>query len=305
MSGFLRRLVFLTIFTAVGISFAAQSQPFSTPEKGLAKQEGSKDGENPARSNKDQKAAPNVTVIVNQEKPAPHESDESKNSEDIKIQRQLARFTGGLVIVGFIQAVVLALTLVAIIIQAVLMGKHAGHLKNLAAETKNNANAFINSQRAWMVGTKPGYDLEMESGKVANIVYQCSVANVGKTLSRISEIGVTLRKTESLEKIPADPTPTYQSEEVRQFNRIIVVPDDFIRVRAKLSQELTWKENADIKDRKSFVYAYGFVKYLDVSGESRETRFCHRYSIATLGEFSDSDVFEPCIQAPPEYHKAT
>ena len=55
-----------------------------------------------------------VTVIVKQESAASHQPTATDSQEDIDIQRQVAGFTKWLVIVGFIQAAILALTVWAV-----------------------------------------------------------------------------------------------------------------------------------------------------------------------------------------------
>jgi hypothetical protein len=313
MAMLFRYLILLTIFAAVGVPCAAQSQPFSTPEKGVAKQESGKSTENSAASDKEKNPAPNVTVIVNQEKPAAHKSDESKNSEDIKIQRELAKFTGGLVVVGLIQAGILALTLVMIAKQASLMAEHAGHLRNLAAAAdKNaaaallNAQAIMNSERAWMAGLNTPQKFTSAPEVNENIVYFCKITNAGRTASRILEVRVAFRKIATLDQIP--PEPTYQKGEIFPFNKIVVVPNDYIPMSTALFPPLFDNEYSAIRDRKLFTYGYGYVRYLDIFSKNdedfRETRFCHYYFISTPGDVP-TEGFTACIQAPAKYHEAT
>jgi hypothetical protein len=64
-----------------------------------------------------------------------------RSSDDIEIQRQLAKYTKNLVWVGIGQAVVLALTLIVIWRQATLMKAHAEHLKSLAAAAGSSTAA--------------------------------------------------------------------------------------------------------------------------------------------------------------------
>jgi hypothetical protein len=64
-----------------------------------------------------------------------------QSSDDIEIQRQLAKYTKNLVWVGIGQAFVLALTLIVIWRQATLMKAHATHLKSLADAAESNTIA--------------------------------------------------------------------------------------------------------------------------------------------------------------------
>lgn len=211
-----------------------------------------------------------------------------------------------LVIVGVGGILVAVRTLNAIASQAQTMERQTAATEKAAEAAKKSADAVINGERAWMVGTEPSYVVETNTGKIQNIFYGCSIKNVGKTPSRIQEVGLTLRKIDSLEKIVPDPTPTYRKEEIRQFSGIMVVPGESLAIRpVKLSEELSWAENAAIDDHKLFVYGYGFVKYLDVFDYPRESRFCHYYFVPGPEVPKDERGFGPCIKAPPEYHKAT
>jgi len=67
----------------------------------------------------------------------------AQHSEDIEIQKKLAKYTEYLFWAGILQAVVLFGTLIAIFWQARLMREHAGHLHELAGAAKENANAAL------------------------------------------------------------------------------------------------------------------------------------------------------------------
>ncbi len=87
MVGLFRGMVFCLVLAAAGVAFAAQTQPSSTPQQKVAKQE----------------------TRLGAEK-----SNENKDDENIAIQRKLAKFTFWLVVVGFIQAAILAATVCVI-----------------------------------------------------------------------------------------------------------------------------------------------------------------------------------------------
>jgi len=77
-------------------------------------------------------------------------SDGEESRENLQIQRELTRYTGLLVLVGFLQALVLGGTLFVVLRQATIMNRqteimttHAGHLERLAgtADTSSKATA--------------------------------------------------------------------------------------------------------------------------------------------------------------------
>jgi hypothetical protein len=88
-------------------------------------------------------SSPDQTAIAPSQKiePPVDKAKTGKSSDDIEIQRQLAKYTRNLVWVGIGQAVVLALTLIVIWRQATLMKAHAEHLKSLAVAAESSTIA--------------------------------------------------------------------------------------------------------------------------------------------------------------------
>jgi len=166
-----------------------------------------------------------------------------------------------------------------------------------------NAQAFINSERAWMAGFRTDQKFDVRPPEGQNIAYSCILKNVGQTPSRILEVGLGFSKITSFSQIA--PEPVYA--ERQQFNRMLVVPNDSFTVSVGLIPQLISGEYESIRKEKLFVYGYGFVKYLDMFSRDdkniRETRFCHCYQVAKTGE--PFEGFRPCIEAPDSYHKAT
>src|SRR6266536_6285903 len=91
----------------------------SAPEKRIAKQDGGAETKKPDSAGTEH-ASPNVTVIVKQESAPSDKPTNPQSQENIEIERKLARFTKWLVIVGFIQAGILGLTVWVIYQQVVL-----------------------------------------------------------------------------------------------------------------------------------------------------------------------------------------
>ena len=166
----------------------------------------------------------------------------------------LACFTGLLVVVGLCQILFLWRTVKA--------------TQDNASAAKLSAEGLINSERAWMAGFSERKQ-QFATASSENIGYICYVKNTGKTPSRILEIGIAFRKTDSLGNIPQE--PAYREEEKTSFNTIVVPPDDSIPISANLSPPFTGDDYVSFRDRRLFIYGYGFVRYLDVFDKQRES----------------------------------
>jgi len=101
---------------AVGVTLLAQSQPSSSPKERVAEQNSGAQTEKSDARREATRPSPNVTV-VKQEGTADHQTRDTKADENIAIQRKLANLTGWLVVVGSIQALILAGTIWAIVNQ--------------------------------------------------------------------------------------------------------------------------------------------------------------------------------------------
>ena len=104
--------------------------------------------------NGDQTAPKSPSVIVQVGTP-PSDAESNQSREDIRVQRELAQYTGLLVLVGFLQAAVLAATLWVVRRQATIMGRqteimttHAGHLESLAAAADASSKATTEMRTA-------------------------------------------------------------------------------------------------------------------------------------------------------------
>jgi len=273
-----KRSVLALVFASIGIALSAQAKPFGTPEKGVTKQSSSPNTENTTTSEKDKDTGAGVTVIVNQEKSPGNKPNESETDENIQIQRKLANFTAWLVVVGFIQAAILFFTVRAIIHQA---------------------SVSKNTERAWMIGSPNMPKLDIPESAV-HLLYVCNLKNTGRTPARILQVGLAFRQAKSIADIPQ--TPSYGSDEISSVNRILLVPQDSF-----VNQTISPVTNAGyiaVKNRERVLYAYGFVKYLDVFGKSHETCFCHCYYVPGTYELQ-IEGFRLCAEAPSAYNTAT
>ncbi len=108
-------------------------------------------------------------------------------------------FSGLLVMVGILQFCVLWR-------QAKIMGEHARHLDNLAKAAKDNAQALISSERAWIlvdIGKLPPFAPEPNLVQILWIFP--TIKNYGKTVARITRVTGIVKLIPEGEKLPIAP----------------------------------------------------------------------------------------------------
>jgi hypothetical protein len=238
------RYVLLAIAT-VGIIVAQ-----GAPEKRVAKQNGSAE----TKSADTEHPSPGVTVIVKQESAAPDRPATPQSQEDIAIQRKLARFTGWLVAVGFIQAVILGFTVWAIVRQT-------------------NANrAWISvdidwDRKRWSDGKFHLIDSSGTSGDhtVFEAVLVCR--NEGKSPAWIDE---KRAKCELFTEIPA--TPNLRATEIVQLGPEPIGIGQAIPHTSKIPMFMAGEGRFQ---EGKIIIVYGVVKYRDAFG-SYQTTFGYR-----------------------------
>jgi hypothetical protein len=113
-------------------------------------------------------------------------------------------------------------------------------------------------------------------------VFKVKVVNIGKTPARVIRSSVRYVLIDSLEALPKE--PDYGALDPEQD--LIVAPHEVeepeasLVSRAVLEQPdglLSWKDHTAIVERQKVLYAFGFVRYLDIHGTKRETRFGYCY----------------------------
>lgn len=228
----------------------------------------------------DQPSSPTVTLVNNQAS-APDTSRTDDNP-----RRWYASPEWWLVILGFP-------TLFFLGVQAVLARKSAD-------AALLNANAIINSERAWLVAKPVIIGGLQPTGKHGALAFKWVITNAGRTPARILETDAVMFRIEygDLQKLP--PEPHYPGSRSVSMNRVVIVPGDSIEVTwlVEDGEEFTKDEVFRIADGKLTMIAHGFVKYLDNFGNARETRFCHhRVPLNEGGEH-----FQLLVSAPPAYN---
>jgi hypothetical protein len=203
-----------------------------------------------------------------------------------------------------ITALLLLLTLGAVIWQATLMHHHAVQFEKLAEATKKQVDSMTASERAWL--TAKVLDFEEPPPKSNMIWIEIPISNHGKTPARVHSIAATSKLVPVPKDAIADATPgklpgipEYSDPnrviELRGYDIIIAPGDTFKHLHVYI-----WpKEWNLIKISEFTLYVYGTIEYFDTVGKDlHTTRFCSIYSIPApnFGE-PTGFMFSPCIPA--------
>lgn len=291
----MRKIVaIIGILTAVGIVCAQ-----GPPKEGVAKSGSSVGTQTTAKSQNEQHPASNVTVVVNPPTAPASDEAEKEKAEDIAIQRKLAHFTRQLVIVGGLQTLVLAGTLVLIGIQANLMKVHAEHFEKLAGATELNARILLNSERPLMVMHTELMEGSQNSAVVAT--------NQGRTPAMITTLSLhTVKIIPSTTSLPVPPV----YDEATQIDAPIPVVTKGRPYIASLNEMQArdlcktpdlW---AKVQSGEYTLWVYGILYYEDLLNTpgkaSHQTGWCCKYMTAW-----PSSSNRLVIAGPPGYNYYT
>jgi hypothetical protein len=313
---------------------SAQAKPQNPPKKGIATKSASEAG-----SESEHRKHPNTNSPApppgNKEAPATTNGDAAKSEqENLDIQRKLEWFTGGLVIVGMMQAFtmiwqacLLRGTLKTIDQQATDARSSSGAAASIAQQTlaaierqakhmedqsralvqsvavahesakvaQKNLDAMINRERARVRVEIVGLDMGESGFARVNFAVHCH----GPTAAFISDARVRSElgtSTEAPSEIPIFPMriPPVLTNPKTQDH-------SYIWNAIGLSKGEIGKFNGG----EQIVHFWGFVKYKDVFGVDRETSFCHVYKAAHLKMLNGS-VFRTWVtNGPPEANRET
>jgi hypothetical protein len=263
MVGLFRGMVFCLVLATVGVAGSSQTKPSSPLEQRVAKQDARLGADKSETTGKEPSNPPNVTGVVKQENPSSHKPDENKDDENIAIQRKLANFTWRLVIVGCIQAAILALTVWAIIGQT--------------RTTKNTERAWVMVDVAHDAAKWAGQKNEKvrmlegsgNSGDSTAFYAVLTCRNEGKSPAWVYERRAKFEITSS----PLPLKPNFDSAE-----SVEVEPTPLGTGQAlPHTDQLEWPAQArgHIQQGQMAV-VYGIVKYRDIFDNRRQTTFGYR-----------------------------
>ncbi|HEY2858738.1 MAG TPA: hypothetical protein VGJ21_10010 [Terracidiphilus sp.] len=158
----LKRLAILAVLVISAVRLLpGQQTPTGTPKQGIAKQEGAGKGQVQPQAQGDNKAAPKPMASGPQ--PTTPSCDEScqQGRQNLQIQNRLALFTGGLVVAGFFQLVLIGVqafflwqTRSDVHTQAEWMKAQTGHMKRQVAVAEKQAKMLRFQTKVFMFQAK-------------------------------------------------------------------------------------------------------------------------------------------------------
>src|SRR5580704_3714502 len=252
-----------------GLSFATQSKTFDKPEKEAGTQNGGLSAEE-ITSKTDNGAAPLWLQSSVRNLPPAIKPNENQDDENIKIQRKLANLTLWLVIVGFIQAAILAGTISAVLYQA---------------------SVAKNIERAWVLVESAAID-PVWGGKSA---IRPLLKNVGRTIARIRKISLGGARPLQLNgELPVP--PIFEGNQDLDF---VLSPNGELPLLYIPTVPINSENMQSVQNGLLKMYVYGRIEYIDFSGKSRVTGFCLIYN---WGKNDVPPGFYPYLEAPPGYN---
>jgi hypothetical protein len=233
-------------------------------------------------------------IFVTYENPGADHKVSKEQSEDIDVQRQLARFTKYLVWVGVFQALILAGQGVLFFQQKQIMGQHKESLEQLAGAAKANATAAQKTATALMEGSRPWLMIEKtqtqdriddpnlltpEQMMVRQQLPHCIffLKNYGNTMAKMTAWKYELQIGDD-----ANTPPDMSVYDMRSLPNFV---PDIVSGMASVAQEARFRtapgpqDFADITKGTKFLWLCGTVHYEDGFNQGdaskHETVFCY------------------------------
>ncbi len=174
----------------------------------------------------------------------------------------------------------------------------------------SQGRAIKNADRAWLIATPTEWSPYLRSDGPHQLrgenVFKVKVANIGKTPARVVRSSVRYVLIDSLEALPKEPDYGIldPEQDLIVAPREIEEPESSLVSRAVLEQPnglLSGQDHTAITEKTKVLFAFGFVRYLDIHGTKRETRFGYCYVHRKPGEAPGSAF----AQAGPAAYRRT
>lgn len=240
---------------------AGQTAPLSSPKQAIAKTDSSQNQKAKTSSESDNQAAPNIPTITKQ--PDVGKCDEAcqQGRENLKIQGELALFTGLLVAVGMLQ-------IGTMIWQAQLL---KGTLKVVESQGKIAREEFNSTHRPKLIVC--GFHLmkpELPAGQHVRPVFVAH--NIGDTVAKVIEVRSATIILGIGEKIPNN----YGVPNPEPFDLSLAsgVHEVF---PANGGNVISQQDVLNLLAQTHRLFCIGVLSYTDTNGIKRETGFCRRY----------------------------
>ena len=166
-----------------------------------------------------------------------------------------------------------------------------------AEAARLNAQAVIDSERAWLVveiGQLP--DIVPKPNEVEILWLAPHIKNYGKTTARIEKISIRQHQIPTKDTLP--PEPEYLEETTVNF---VLPPQVWAR---PWQLGIPTSDFYAIRQETISLYFYGYVDYKDLGKEQRQTRFCFRY-IVQSGFSPEPSGFYPALNVPEPYTRSS
>lgn len=185
--------------------------------------------------------------------------------------------------------------------QMAIMQSQADAIRDNAIAAKANAEALINSERAWVlvdIGKLPPFDPDPNQVQILWIFPR--IKNHGKAVARIKRVAGIVKLIPEGEKLPVVPEYILGQGFNEQID-IVLPPEVPIQPRLGISGD----EWIKVQRGRFSLFVHGFVEYFDgVSEQQRRSAYCFGYVIQ--GGFSPAESgFYPYLEAPRAYTECT
>jgi hypothetical protein len=176
--------------------------------------------------------------------------------------------------------------------------------KESADAAKTSADFIVNTERAWVLPiiSRPTGDYAVKEHEINQFGERLSpleikfdFKNFGKTPAVITTWRILFVAIKEIGDLP--PQPDYGIPAPPQNSIMLPQEESFTD-----KQRIRILPNDPSGESAMILYAYGFIRYLDIFGQSRETRFGYA---SDAGKPKDILWRTPEIAGPPEYNKHT
>ncbi len=252
-----------------------------------------------AQNAENQTATPpsQAIAIYNEPSRKPDEREIQHEQDAIGVERQLAKYTWDLVIVGIIFGVIQS---ALFSIQAVLFFQQKEVMKEHKKAFDELASAVSNSERPWIRAKAHLPDKLRPVGEKRVTRFFWNIHSAGRSPATVIESDAVVWRVADMTTIPKQ--PLYEGPPMKMHT--MLTPDDVVSIYWMIEpagQGLTIDEVAKIRDGKLTLFVYGFVRYLDSDKRTHTTRFCQTYHVPTDADDPKKEGFYSYLSAPPAY----
>lgn len=156
------------------------------------------------------------------------------------------------------------------------MGKQTSTALSAAHTAESHYRTTRNAERPWILVEKIKLN---KFGHGEELIAYVSIKNYGRTPAFMTEHRFVFHRMKSVPSPPLQYSPF-----PFEFQQEILVPSGIGRAAVRFHEErLTFNQFEAVRDRKEFLYVFGFIKYRDGTGPADyETRFFQVYDLPVI-----------------------